>query len=120
MKLLSLKLPDLPLLGSPSHFYTNAPPNNLRGWSVKVRGRAVFLVSPPGWEPGKPLANLDPKGARRTVGPLEAGKECVLFWEGGDVDAVAKYDGDPMGAPLEPVLSDEEIERATAPRKAAR
>ena len=116
MKLLSIKLPDLPILGSQSHFYCDKPNAPLKGWSVHVRGPVVFLVSPPGWMPGEPSARFDPKGPRRMVGPL---RDCVLFWEGGDVDAAQKYDGEPMGMPVE-VLSDEEMERATAPRKVAK
>lgn len=120
MKLLSIKLPDLPLFGSPSHFYCDSPPGNLRGFSIRVRGRAVFLIAPPGWTPEARLpSQRDPKGPRRMFGPFEAGKECVMQWDSDDIDGAAKYDGEPMGVPAE-VLSDEEMERATAPRKVAK
>lgn len=116
MKLVSIKLPDLPILRSQSHFNCDAPPEILRGWSVKVRGRAVFLVSPPGWLPGQPAA-IRKHGERRIFGPLEAGTDCVLQWEGDDVDACVKYDGEPMGVAVQ--ISDEELERATAPKSKA-
>ena len=117
MKLLSIKLPDLPILRSQSHFFCDRPPEVLRGWSVKVRGRAVFLVSPRGWAHGETGAQRNVNGPRRTFGPLEAGKDCVLLWDGDDVDSLAKYDGDPMGWTQEQI--DEELERATAPKKTA-
>lgn len=117
MKLVSIKLPDLPILRSQSHFNCGTPPELLRGFSVRVRGRAVFLVSPPGWLPGQPDAIRPPTGPRRTFGPLEAGADCVLQWEGDDVDACVKYDGEPMGWTAEQIA--EELERATAPVKAA-
>jgi len=120
MKLVSIKLPDLPILRSQSHFNCATPPEILRGWSVKVRGRAVFLVSPPGWLPGQPAAIRPRNGERRTFGPLEAdGEKCVLQWEGDDIEACAKYDGEPMGVVVE-VVSDEEMERATAPKVAVK
>jgi len=116
MKLLSITLPHMPLFGSPSNVNCDAPPANLKGFSIRVRGRAVFLVSPPGWTNEKRLPSQhDPKGPRRMFGPFEAGAECIMQWDSDDIDAAAKYDGEPMGMPVE-VLSDEEMERATAPR----
>ncbi len=117
MKLVSLKLPDLPYLGSMSHFALARPDARMIGWSVKVRGLATFLVSPPGWEPGLPLPNRKADGPRRVFGPLEG---VVLVWEGdGAVDALKSYDSEPMGAVEVPALSEDEMERVTAPKTKA-
>lgn len=115
MKLLSIKLPDLPILRSLSHFFCATPPATLKGFIVKVRGRAVYLVSPPGWQAGLSEHQRDPKGPRQMIGPLEAGKDCVLGWEGDDPDGTLKYDSEPMGLAQ---MTDEELERATAPKAA--
>lgn len=115
MKLISLKLPDLPYLGSTGLTQCDRPNANLLGWSVRVRGLAVFLVSPPGWAPGVPLPNRKPDGPRRQFGPLSG---VVLEWEGDDApESMQKYDSLPMMPPA-PAISDEELERATAPKKA--
>lgn len=116
MKLLSVKLPDLPHFGSTGLTVCDNPPALLKGFAVCVRGRAVFLVSPAGWEPGVPITSRKANGPKRTFGPLDG---CILHWEGADVDGVAKYDGQPMGVPVE-VLSDEDLERATAPKAVAK
>ena len=113
MKLLSLQLPDHPVLRSLSHFYCANPPPILKGFTVKVRGKAVFLVSPRGWERDLTEHQRKPDGPRRTFGPIDG---VHLQWEGDDVDAVLKYDSPPMGVPE---LSDEELERVTAPKVTA-
>lgn len=122
MKLISIRLPDLPILRSQSHFLCSAPPAILKGFSVRVRGRAVFLVSPRGWASDVNEHQRNKDGPRRTFGPLEAGTDCVLQWEGDDVEACAKYDGDPMGWTQEQIDAEREVEmeRATAPKVAVK
>jgi hypothetical protein len=118
MKLHSIHLPMLPILGQLGNVVCDKPPNAMIGWSVRVRGAAVFLVSPPGWEPGLAAAHRKADGPRRTYGPI---KDAICQWEGEDaVDQLVKYDSEAMGAKAAPVLSDEELERATAPKAAAR
>jgi hypothetical protein len=117
MKLLSFTCPSLPMLGSLSNVVCAAPPNNLKGWRVVIRGPSVFLVSPPGWIPGEPMVRYDPKGDTHAFEVPRA--LCTFRWSSVDFDAVAKHEAPPMGMPAE-VLSDEELERATAPRKVAK
>jgi hypothetical protein len=114
MKLLSFTAPHLPVLGSLSNVQCASPPSNLKGWRVSIRGAALFLLSPPGWSPGAQFVTFDPSGPRRTFGPLPMA-QCICHWDGDNIEACAKYDGEPMGVPAA-VLSDEELERATAPK----
>lgn len=80
-----------------------APASTLRGWRALVRGPMLFLVSPPGWAPGRnardaAIAPSDPCSIHQV--PLN---QCFLHWEGsdGDVDKVAKYTSEPFGPPPE-------------------
>ncbi len=113
MKLHSLKLPDLPYLGSLSHVIAAAE-SKLTGWVVKVRADAVFLESPPGWMPALSVHQRDPKGPKFLIGPLNG---CVLLWTGdGDVDALRSIDSEPLGPKVVVQMSDDELERVTAPK----
>lgn len=114
MKLVSILLPSLPWMGSTGHVMCEKPPAALVGWSVRVRGLATFLVSPPGWKSGLPITQRKADGPRFQFGPLAG---VVLGWEGDDPpEAMQKYDSEPMGQSAAPEISDEELERATAPK----
>lgn len=95
-KLIAIKLPDLPI-GSLGLVRLAEPPERVRGWTVEVRGPAVFLRSPRGWEPGKPFATLDPKGPQTVYEVPRA--ECLLVWSDAtavDLDVVGKFSSDAM------------------------
>ena len=97
IKLNSITLPSLPILGSLGNVVCSDPGHKVRGWRVQVRGPAVFLVSPQGWVAGVPLATLKP-GPRRVYELPRAA--CVMQWDTDDVDAIDKlqrFDGPPMG-----------------------
>lgn len=116
MKLVSIQFPSLPMFGNLGHVRVDAPPHQVRQWIVAIRGPAVFLVSPPGWTTvNQPIASLPVTGPRRIFEVARA--LCVEQWEGSveEVDAVTKYTSEPMDVPK--VISDEELERATAPKQ---
>lgn len=97
MKLKSISFPDIPQLGNIGHIQLASPPEKLRGWTIAVRGPAVFLISPKGWEPGKAFAVLDRTGDQ--VAFELARSDCKLVWGGagiGEIDGVAKWTGEPM------------------------
>lgn len=45
------------------------------GWTVTVRGPLVYIVSPPGWQPGKAA-----EGTKRQVAQLAA-SQCLIEYE---------------------------------------
>jgi len=121
MRLIAIQLPSLPAgLGSPGNVRVDDPPHVLRGWKVRVRGPAVFLVSPAGWKkPGDVLVTLDAKGPRRVFEVARG--ECCLQWEGdGEVDGLTKYDSEPMDRPKVVAIDDAELEAMTAPKAKVR
>lgn len=120
MRLISIQFPALPMFGNLGHVTIEDPSSKfeVRGFVVAIRGPAVFLVSPPGWTyRNQPIALLG-SGPRRFFEVARA--DCIEQWEGllEDVDAVTKYTSGPIGTVAE-VLSEEELERATAPKQKA-
>lgn len=64
----------------------DAPAGQWVGWSVSIRGAAVFLVSPRGWVRGVTSANLrNPKDPARAFEIARV--NCQLVWEGDDIAA---------------------------------
>jgi hypothetical protein len=112
-KLVSLTVPSLPILGSLGNIVCADPNFKVRGFRVAIRGPAVFLVSPPGWVVGHPLASFDAKGPRRVIEVPRS--ECVLQFECDDLESIDKlqrFDAPPMG-----VVEDvEDLEALTAPK----
>ena len=97
MKLKSITFPDIPTLGNLGHITIADPPDKLRGWTVAVRGPAVFLISPRGWSPGKALAVCDRDGEQTAFEVPRS--DCRFAWsdpKAVDVVAVAKWQGEPM------------------------
>jgi hypothetical protein len=81
-KLISIRIDEsLPHLGTLGLINLAAaePLTKLHGWSVAVRGPAVFLVSPPGWDGATPYYQLKPTGPVRVMEVPRA--KCVLQWE---------------------------------------
>lgn len=78
----------------------------LRGFRASVRGPAVFLISPPGWDRDQSPSRWDPKGPVTIYEVPRA--ECAFQWEGmpADIDTIlkGKYESPPFGLPeFEPV-----------------
>lgn len=124
MKLISITLPSSGRLGSPGTVLCDAPSSPLlKGFTVRVRGPVILLVSPAGWVKGEPAGQRDPGGPSRTFEFPRS--ECQLEWEGAIDEAVQKYDSPPIMTPAErQALADErlaqltelaELEKATAP-----
>jgi hypothetical protein len=84
-RLLSIAFTGLPRpFQSTTYVDLANPPAQLLGWQICVRGAAVFLVSPAGWQQGKSA-----KGTDRKV--LEAPRaKCDLTWAIDDVKALDK------------------------------
>jgi hypothetical protein len=104
MKLIALTLPieKPPELRLQRYLDLANPVDTVLGWRVLVRGSAVIL--------------LDPKGKGHEISRAA----CVLTWDGTkpeDYDSIAKYTSEPIARP-QPKLTDEELERATAPARA--
>lgn len=109
---LDVSLPDG--LGSLGNVVCDRPAHNMRGWRILLRGPAVLLVSPPGWEPG--VAPPMRKGTAVAIYELPR-SQCVLRWEGADgIDAIQKHDTPPMWTADErAAIEAAELERQTAP-----
>lgn len=74
------------------------PDFRLEGWSLRVRGAVVFLVSPRGWRAGISKNECNPKGPHTLIGPVPMA-HAGLEWECDDPDGVDKlqrYDLPPM------------------------
>lgn len=88
------------------------PDARLEGWGLAVRGAAVFLISPRGWQlsAARPLWNSS--GPVTAIGPIPMA-HVTLVWEGDDasiVDKLQRFDLPPMvksaPAPEEKVVLD--------------
>lgn len=93
----------------------DAPNAAVEGWSLKIRGGAVFFVSPPGWRQGMPLTQLPGKGRVRII---EVPRQHVTFvFEADDdsiIDKLQRFDVPPIRRPVspseaEPVLDSKEL-----------
>lgn len=115
IKLVAISPPAIPgSLGALGIVVCADPTPKMRGWRVAIRGPAVFLISPCGWEPGKALPLLDKSGPRRIVEVPRS--ECVMQWETDDVAEIEKlqrFDAPAMGV----VEEAEDLEALTAPGK---
>jgi hypothetical protein len=108
MKLIAITLPleKPPELRLQRHLDLLNPVDTVLGWQILVRGSSVIL--------------LDPKGKGYQISTAA----CVLMWDGRkpeDYDQIAKYTSDVIARPAakrEP--TDEELERATAPKAVAK
>lgn len=71
-------------------------PGKLRGWSISLRGAAVFLISPPGHVAG---SRPDPTSKRRRV--VEMPRTDVRFsWDVDDpgvIEKLTRHDTGPLG-----------------------
>jgi hypothetical protein len=86
-----------PPLHSMGQCRVDEPNEHMIGWSIAVRGAAVFFVSPPGWTQSRPTKDPNGIGERRI---LEFDRREVKFvWVGQDASAVDKlqrFDVGPM------------------------
>jgi hypothetical protein len=95
IRLLSLVLPELKPRGlaTTREILLDQPTDATLGWTVHIRGPAVFLLSPPGWRANVPRDLWDPKGERQAFEfPRSA---CCERWSVSgvdDLDKVQKYD----------------------------
>jgi hypothetical protein len=96
--------------------FVRGTPTQLQGWSVRVRGQVMFLVSPRGWGNGVPAPMRDPKGKHMMLGPIPL-TGATLVWEGDDaaiVDKLQRYDSPALTSPTAvpedvPVLNPKEM-----------
>lgn len=110
MKLVSVLLPaDKPeKLRLARAIDLRAPIDTVLGWRVLVRGPAVILLPPPD--------SADPGGFEF------ARSACTLRWDStvpADYDKITTYTSEPLTRRVAGEPTDEELERATAPAKAA-
>jgi hypothetical protein len=110
---------DHPSLPPPMHtmgwITVNNPDYRMEGWSLAVRGAAVFLISPRGWKAGKHKNELDARGPITAIGPIPMA-HVTLIWEGEAlefVDKLQRYDLSPMtkavAAPDEPAIDAKDL-----------
>ena len=94
---------DHPVIGVGPAFHNKSlidcsqPDPQLEGWSVLIRGAAVFFASPRGWKQGLSIRELNGKGP---VTMIEVPRQHVSFvWECDDpsiVDKLQRFDSPPM------------------------
>ena len=109
-------------LGSTQRIEVDRPHGGAVGWTIGVRGPAIFLVSPAGWVQGQAEALRDPAGPRKVFEIPRS--DCHLEWRfANDEDALAgleklaRHDSDLLGTPeMRAKLEAEALERATAPK----
>lgn len=79
------------------------PPANIEGWSVAIRGAAVFFVSPPGWQQGRSIRELTGRGPLTVIGPIPL-QHVTLVWEGDPqgVDKLQRVDVPPLARVVVP------------------
>jgi len=113
-------------LGSLTRIDVDRPAGNVVGWSASIRGPAVFLVSPPGWERGQQEAQRKHDGPRKVIEVPRA--ECHLEWSIGldeEMSAIGeklgRHDSSMFVSPTDRArMESEALERATAPKAKAR
>lgn len=107
-KLISLTLPHPhpdALRWFPRTIEFAKPLDSTIGWSVSIRGPAVFVVGPPGWTRGGPTTNRRSKGGPRLAFEF-ARTQCVEAWEIADdaeLDKIQKYDSPVIAYEVAPV-----------------
>lgn len=80
--------------------HTANPAGHLDGWSIRIRGASVFLITPRGWTRERSHGSrngFDPKGPFKAFELPRS--EFTFEWECDDMDAVDKlqrYDSPPM------------------------
>jgi hypothetical protein len=88
--------PPVPSLGNVEAFgvvKTDVPHNKLEGWTLSLRGAAMFLVSPAGWAQHK-AANEWPKNGPRTICEIPRAA-CSIAWEASEpalIDKLTRHD----------------------------
>lgn len=110
-------------LGSTQRIEVDRPFGTVVGWTISVRGPAVFLVSPPGWKSDVSPALRNHAGPR-TVFEIPR-SDCHLEWSfSAEDDALAgleklaRHDSELLGtAEQRAKLEAEALERATAPKQ---
>jgi len=99
-------------------------PGVLAGWVLHLRGPIAYLVSPPGWSrqhSGQP--HHWKADGPRMVHSLSRDVIKDLRWsvdagEALDLDKLVRYDSEPFGSVMAAsTMSDDELEKATAPKK---
>ena len=86
-------MPDV-LRFLPRTIRASQPTDTVIGWSISIRGPAVFLVSPPGWAPGV-APDLRREGGE--VHAFEIARSaCTLEWVDAELDKVQKFDAPPF------------------------
>ena len=89
------------------------PANAMKGWRAILRGPALLLISPPGWMPGRPPHDWDPKGAC-TMHEV-ARSNCYLHWSGTEVDSEEILKGKFVSPPFGPEAKPPEVIFTAAP-----
>jgi hypothetical protein len=90
------------------------PNEHMIGWSIAVRGAAVFFVSPPGWTQSKQTRDPNGTGERRI---LEFDRREVKFvWVGQDASAVDKLQRMDVGPMTRKALPSDERAPAVDPK----
>lgn len=121
IRLVRFKIDHTPLPAGPnisSSIECDAPPGQLVGWSLAIRGAAVFLVGPPGWTPARAtshISGLDKSGPRPIFEIPRT--HCTFYWESSDpslIEKLQRFDVPPMqrrAGPLDerPVLDSKEL-----------
>lgn len=98
-------------------------PGIMRGWRLLLRGPIAYLVSPPGWAREKQHPHeWDAKGP--CIVHRLSSEDVIVRWSVSgefDPDKLVRFDSDAFGLTEKaPAMSDEDLERATAPKAKAR
>lgn len=79
---------------------TANPPGPLDGWSIRIRGASVFLITPRGWTRDRSSGSRHAFDGKAPCKVFELPRQEFTFeWECDDMDAVDKmqrYDSAPM------------------------
>lgn len=81
------------------------PAHRLAGWRLQIKGPDVALISPPGWEDGRPAHTRDPRGPRMVY--VVPRMSCTMTFSSDD-DAIdfakiQQFTSEPFGRPAQTV-----------------